>query len=474
MDTEAGAPAPSPALRIALLGHGGVLYAGSPWKLNLARRTFPLLAFLLLRRTEPVSRDLIAFTLWPDDDEEEARANLRRYLYQLQKALPPSIGEPRLLLCADTAQWNPAASLWLDVAEFERSCEGDADLEGAVELYAGDLLESRYDEWLIPERERLHHACLSTLGALIVAYRRRADHRRAILYSRRLLALDPWREDSIRELMALHYESGNAAGALAEYQRFAEVLRTELDVEPMLETTVLRDLIARNRPIENSSTVEREASALAPPTIGLPFAGRQHELEQLHERWSGAARGFGGLVLIGGEAGIGKSRLVAEAARDVERGGGRVLWGSTTAPERTPCQCLIEALRSALPLAAAADIQPEWLAILAQVLPDIRQRGFDLPALPPADPKREQLRLFEALTVCFASIARPRPLLVVLEDLHWAGAATMDAIGFIARRAAQTRMLILATYREEETRRVHPVRVFRREFGRSPTSACTP
>ena len=147
-----------------------------PHELATLPRTWPLWAYLLLHRSHPVKRETLAFTLWPDEPEASARANLRRHLHDLKRILPPpagSSGPDWLLVDARTIQWNPECDYWLDVMEFER-LSGSADtLAEAVALYEGDFLESSYDDWLFYERERLRDLYLADLSQLTM--RSRAD-----------------------------------------------------------------------------------------------------------------------------------------------------------------------------------------------------------------------------------------------------------------------------------------------------------
>ena len=167
-------------------------------------------------------------------------------------------------------------------------------------------------------------------------------------------------------------------------------------------------------------------------------------------------------MLIGGEAGIGKSRLALEFARTVEERGGRVLSGATGYPEQMPYQALIDALRSVLPLVASLDIGDVWLASLATLMPELADRFPTLPSLPKVEPADERTRLFEALARCLSALAKARPLLVVLEDLQWAGEATIAAIDYLLRRLLLQPILLLVTYRDDETPRAHPLRRLRR------------
>lgn len=447
-------------LRVHLLGQFHIFHDAQPLKFSAPPKTLPLLAFLLLHSEHPIPRETLAFTLWPDETEADARANVRRHLYHLTRVLPPARDDaPWLILDAETAQWNPHADYWLDVAEFKRLSQAHAWAE-AVELYGGDLLENVYDDWLFYPREQLRTLYFADLNQLILHCRAERDYIRAIAYARRLLTHDPLREDTVRQLMALHYEAGDRASALREYEQFARRLRQELAVEPMPETIAVYESIVRNArlpTIEARPTTHDSADRpISHPSsaVTLPFVGRDAEMAQLRAAWSRAARQRGGCVLIGGESGIGKTRLVSELARVVEAQGGRVLWGSAS-PDAAPYQAIAAALRSALPLVIAlAEVETfrrnvsTGLAVVATLVPELRARVPHLPTLVPLDPEREQARLFEALARCLEGLAQPRPLLLVLDDLHWAGAATLAWLEFLAPRLTHLPVLVVGTYRQ--------------------------
>ena len=141
-----------------------------------------------------------------------------------------------------------------------------------------------------------------------------------------------------------------------------------------------------------------------------------------------------------------------------------MLRGAATYPEPGPYQPIVEAFRDALPLLTALDIDPAWLAAIGPLLPELRQRRPGLPSLPLLNPDRERARLFEALGRCVEGLAQPRPILLLLEDLHWAGAATIAFVESLAARAAAQPILLLVSYREEEAPRVHPLRDFVRKL----------
>jgi DNA-binding SARP family transcriptional activator/tetratricopeptide (TPR) repeat protein/energy-coupling factor transporter ATP-binding protein EcfA2 len=453
-------------LQIQLLSRLQLFYHGEPLRFNAPGKTAALLAYLLIHRERRVSRETLAFALWPDESEDKARANLRRHLQLLQRTLPPNPDRPWLLSDRGEVQWNPQCDFRLDVLDFERlSSEADG-IGAAIESYLGDLLADNFDDWLLPERERLRRMQCSNLERLTDKHRRDRDFRNAILSAQALLAHDPWREDTIRTLMSLRYESGDRAGALQEYEAFAQRLRHDMGVEPMPETQARYESITRN--VAPPAAVEElEPRRPFSAQIALPFVGREQELAQLNEWWTRAAHGHGRFVLIGGEAGIGKSRLLAQLNSIAERQGGRVILGGTTFPETMPYQAVAEALREALAMIAQREIEPMWLAAASALLPELRQTGTELPTLPVLEAPREQARLFEALARCVAGISRARPLLIILEDLHWSGGATAALLEYLTRRIHALPVLIAATYRNDRADRSHPLRALRRALHRS-------
>ncbi len=458
-------------LKVFFLGQPRFLLNDQPLRFSARPKTFSLLAYLLLYRDQPISRETLAFTLWPDESEKAARANLRRHLNHLTTTLPRA-KQFWFISDSDTAQWNPASDYWLDCAEFERLTNHPGTHAQSLALYTDDLLQDLYDDWIIHERERLRNLYFKTISDLITQLRAERDFARAMAYAQILALRDPLREDAARVMMTLAYEMGDRAGALKTFDEFSRRLRDEIAVEPMPETLVLRDQIARNArlPIMDRLNESNGNRALTPkkdfilPAPLLPFVGRADELIQLKTRWERAARGNGNLAMISGEAGIGKTRLTAELARIAEREGARVLYGGTAPDESTPYQAIAEALRAALALVATLDLEPIWLAALARLIPELRQRRPDLPTLAALDPERERARLFEAITLTVVALAAPRPLLLILEDLHWATATTIGLLEYLVRRATNHSILILITAREEESARTHPLREFRRKL----------
>jgi DNA-binding SARP family transcriptional activator len=201
-------------------------------------RAESLLAYLLLHREAPQPRQRLAFLLWPDSSDPQARTNLRHLLHNLRRALPDP--DRFLEVTQRTLRWRDDAAWWLDVAAFEdavaRTGQAVPALQEAVELYGGDLLQSSYDEWLLEERERLRRRYLEALERLAELLEAGREHARAIGYAERLLREDPLREATYRLLMRLHDARGDRARALRTYHACAATLERELSVEPSAAT----------------------------------------------------------------------------------------------------------------------------------------------------------------------------------------------------------------------------------------------
>ena len=227
------------------------------------------------------------------------------------------------------------------MVEFEAALRDPERVDEAIALYGGDLLAEIYDDWVTSERERLRSLCLDALATLARTRRAERDFSRSLAAAAHLLTLDPWREDIVRLAMSVRYESGDAAGALAEYARFARKLGEEMGVAPMPETVALREAIVRNEALPGAIAAPRSSESSAWAARGPGVALRRAHARAGRAVRALAARGarHGTTVAIGGEAGRGKTRLTAELARGIEEQGGRVFAGGTSLPgSRMPYQ----------------------------------------------------------------------------------------------------------------------------------------
>jgi predicted ATPase/DNA-binding SARP family transcriptional activator len=463
-----------PVLHIQLLGSFQASYGTDLVGTLSSPRLQSFLAYLLLHRDAPQSRQQVAYTFWPDSTDAQARTNLRKALYDLRQALPDA--DTYVEADTQTMRWRTESHLTLDVDEFERALQdaeaaeeqGDLQatcdaLERAVALYSGDLLPSCYDDWIRPERERLRASYLDALERLAQRLEERRDVRGAVDQAQRLLRHDPLHEPAYRRLMRLHALQGDRAGALHVYHTCVTVLERELGVAPGEETRQAygRLLEVEVGPSSATGAVDRvspapEAPASAAGLPGLvasaPLIGRHPEWAQLITSWERAAHGTAGATLIEGEAGIGKSRLAEELARRLARQGIRVATARCYAAEGAlPYAPVVSWLR-ALPL---PELEPVWMNELARLLPERldRQAGLS-PSGPIREPWQRQ-RLFEALAR--AALGAARPLLLLLDDLQWCDPDTREWLHYLLRYDPQAPLLVLGTVRAEELDAQHPL-----------------
>ncbi|RME49340.1 MAG: 6-hydroxy-D-nicotine oxidase, partial [Chloroflexi bacterium] len=276
-----------PALHIRILGDFHIAHDDAPVTGVNTPRLQSLLAYLLLHSEAPQLRQQAAFLLWPDSTEAQARTNLRRELHHLRRALP---GAGRFLQAdAKSLQWLPDAPFTLDVADFEAAVAQahqaeeaghqtavQTALAEAVELYRGDLLLSCYDDWILPERERLSHMFIQAMERLIQLLESRREYATAIRYARRLLRYDPLHEATYRRLMRLHALNGDRARALRVYHTCVTVLQRELAVEPSPATHE-----AYQRLLDMDTSPASPATPVVKSVAEWRLVGRQPEWEQL-------------------------------------------------------------------------------------------------------------------------------------------------------------------------------------------------
>ena len=231
-------------LDIRLLGGFSLNYGDRPVTAITSRRSQALLAYLVLHRQVAQSRQRLAFHLWPESTDEQARANLRKELSRLRLGLTSS--EEFLRIDTRTLQWLPDGNFTLDVAEFEtavKAAEQTTDrsairihLEQAIEQYRGNLLPDWEDEWVLPERERLQQKHLRALERLVSVLEEQRDYQTALTYAQQMLSLDPLNEAAYGALIRLYGLSGDRAKALQLYHQCMTVLREELGVDPSSTT----------------------------------------------------------------------------------------------------------------------------------------------------------------------------------------------------------------------------------------------
>jgi tetratricopeptide (TPR) repeat protein len=191
------------------------------------------------------------------------------------------------------------------------------------------------------------------------------------------------------------------------------------------------------------------------------FVGRGDELAQLRQVWERARAGARQVVMIGGEPGIGKTRLTLEFARAVHAEGATVLLGHCDEETLTPYQPFVEALRYYVTVCPPDELRAQapltGRAELARLVPELAQRLPDLGASVAGDPEGQRYRLFEAVAALLAAAANAHPLLLILDDVHWADKASLLLLRHIARAATPAALCIAGAYRDTEVDRAHPL-----------------
>lgn len=460
-------------LKIYLLGgfhveQNGRVIRDDAWGQRRLART--LVKLLAVERTHSLHRDQILEFLWPDVGLDSALNGFSKALHAARRALEPDL-MPRatskyLRLNDDILSFN-RENVWVDIDHFEALAEHaarDGDIhsyEAAYHAYTGELLpEDRYEDWAEERRTALRDTRGRLLVLLADALKQDGMHEAAAEYLRQVLQEDPAREDVHRRLMRLYAEMGNRHEALRQYQLCGQILERELDVEPDAETEalhqdILENRIQRRQPPKESGTHGRVAG-LGPEqeawAFPLPLLGRDRALEHLRRDLARAESGKGRLILIGGESGVGKRRLVAELAREAHASGVQVLWGTgTSGGADVSYGPFIAALEFHLATRSAAECE-----VFARSYPELAGRIPSLAAaasFPPALPEAEATQLTYPILRLLTDIGNDRPILLILGNLHAADAASLQLLEYLARLSSQQKWLLIGMYREEDMER---------------------
>ena len=292
-----------------------------------------LLVYLLIEHQQPHRRESLATLLWPDQPDARARQNLRQALSNLRQALGDTDESttPYLLIDRHEVQFNPQATVWLDVAEFvalSDACKRHHHRhpsvclpclrcqEAMLTLYPGDFLagfsltdSNLFEEWVLLKREWLHIQAVEALGQLADFYERRGDYAPARRYAQQMVRLEPWREESHRQLMRLLAHEGQRSAALAQYETCRRVLARELGVAPTAETDNLHTAIREAVDLPRLAAKRPAVAALS--AAATPFVGRAVECAELAEM---LADPDSRLITLLGTGGTGKTRLAMQVA----------------------------------------------------------------------------------------------------------------------------------------------------------------
>ncbi|HSD82286.1 MAG TPA: AAA family ATPase, partial [Anaerolineae bacterium] len=456
------------ALSLSFLGPLTLRTEGCPLALPATQKACSLLAYLVLHHDHAYPREQLADLLWPDRPRDKALHNLSTALWHIRRILPT---ENYLLADTHTLQFDPASEYWLDVQEFESNLQeargrqqeaGLVSLAACVKLYRGDLLEGFYDDWCLEERYRLEALYLNALDQLVTGYQSVKHFEEALQYAKLLLAHDPLREDMHCIIIRLQAGLGNQAEALHQARWCRAVLKAESNAEVSSEMAALCDGLFGSawRYEPGVETFARPDSLRAGKVLALErpsLVGREHEWSELLAHWEKAQSPQGHVIFVKGEAGIGKSRLAQELTEYVRQSGGWVASGHCYEYERAmPYGLLVDLLRGALSITrnSLEHLAPWQMTELARLAPELEA--------PPATPRflpvdQEQSRLFDALLFFLFDLAKQNPLLLIMEDMHWANDSTLAWFHYLARRLSGVPILLFATCRCEEVSDGHPL-----------------
>ena len=455
------------------------------------RKTLALLFYLALEAgAQP--REHLAALLWPEASPERSHASLRNTLGRLHTVLRQASGQAHPLYLSVTHNslgLNPGAEIILDLQLVERAYtlaradrssrmlpEGSASLpllQSAVACQRGDFLAGfslgdapAFDDWAVMQREVWHRRLGLILDRLSEIQFSRGEFAGAAETASRWMALDALNEVAYRCKMRAHFAAGERGQALETYELCRATLAAELGIEPEPDTTALAELIRTQAPPVHP--LRRTAPQPHQPITSVAFlenlfSGRTREHQVLVNCFGRATAGQPQLVVLRGEAGIGKTNLARKFIAWTNTRGAELLQGSAfESGSHLPFQPLVDALRLRLELEnSPMDLLDEvWLPPLSQLLPGLHE---NYPGLPPAPKERFHLeaevsktQLFETFTQLTMRLAKRAPLVLFLDDLQWTDSATLDLLHYAIRRwqDSAARVLIFASLRSEA---LHPM-----------------
>ena len=423
-----------------------------------SRKARTLLALLASARGAAVTTDRIVEALWHGDPPRDPAANVATLVSRLRRAVGSGIvvGLPGAYGLGGT--WS------LDLEEARQWCAQAAGRAAAGELALAEtaaaaaqallgsgpaLPDEDDDDWVLEVRREAdalrRDARHQRVAALV-----EVEPARAVPVASAGVAPDPYDERAVRDLMRALAADGQVAAALAAYDRLARTLRDDLGTDPDRASTDLHLALLRHPgPTRAEGRLPRVPIAAPPDAL----VGRDTQLAALRDTWRSAVAGEDvDLVLIVGEGGIGKTRLLDALAEWCSATGGQVLRGRCHPAERSLfVQPFVDALRPGLAalqrdalVAVLRDHEGAW----ATLVPDLGTVLGEVPA-PPADRDLQRRATYDAVLAALRRLAAARPLVLVIDDLQDAGAATLDLLGYLSRRLDGSRVLLVGAVRSE-------------------------
>lgn len=459
------APRPAPtsghALEVRVLGPLEAIVDGRPLQVD-TRKALAILAMLAVER-RPFAREELAAVLWPESDDDAARGALRRTLSVLRTGL----GGAWLATDRATVALEPGAFVDLQALDAALASGRLDRLEEAAGLARGPFVAGftlrdspPFDDWRATWESAAERQTAAVLDALSAALQASGDLAGALAAASRRVALNPLDEPAQRRLMLLLARTGDRAGAIHCYRACVSALDQELGVPPLAETTELYEAI-RDERVEPASPPPAPPVAEAPRR--LPMVGRESELGRVLGAVAGAVPD-GRVVIVEGEAGIGKTRLLEAAVESAAARGSRALTARAFAAEQDiPYGPVIELLRIGL---ARPDAASRLATVPAGVLAEV-ERLVPLPAgmrretasqPPRMDRLEARARLLDAIATTLTALVAadgsadgpPVAGIVLIEDLQWCDEASREVIGWLARRLHGRAVALILAWRPED------------------------
>ena len=441
---------PDAVTQVRLLGPPRITRGGAVVAVD-TRKAIALLAYLAVTG-RAASRDHLASLLWPDADQQRARSALRRTLSALNTAL----GGSGLDIARETLATTDGVEI--DVTTFRNAAAADdvASLRRAADLVEGDLLAGftlrdspEFDDWQLAAADELREQ----LGAVLDTLSARVDGTDALAFAKRWVSLNDLHEPAHRRVMELYARNGDRASALKQYRECVAALERGLGVEPLDDTTELYESIRQDR---GALTSPRPVMPVSVASVReLPLVGRTHEIATLSDAYASIARS-GRLIVIGGEPGIGKTRLAGELVASA-RTNGAVVIETRCHPEeeRMAFGTIVELLRS-IGAERITRCAPSSVAEIARLAPDL---AGDVATSSAIDPAAAQTRLFQAIVdVITTATSSDAPALVFIDDAHWMDESSVDVLRYLVRRLTDHPLCVLIAWRTDDVPPAHPLR----------------
>jgi DNA-binding SARP family transcriptional activator/predicted ATPase len=475
------------ALKIYLFGSPHIERGEAPVEVD-TRKAIALAAYLALN-PQPSSRDTLAALFWPEVEESRAKSSLRRTLWSLNRALDG----PWLDADRDLIRLQRNDDLWIDVDAFhaylaqcgshphpaEQVCPLClAPLAEAAALYTGDFMvgfslrdSPAFDDWQFYQAESLRRTYVDALQRLVLAAGREGALEAAIDYTRRWLAVDPLHEPAHRQLMQLYAQTGERTLALRQYRECVRILEQELGVPPLDETTNLYQMIQANQlpaaPVQPAPAPAKSPSGRYPPSSPtqprpMPLVGRLPEWTTLQRRYAEIGRA-GHLIVLEGEAGIGKTRLAEEFVAHVRSQGATVITARCYPGEHGLAYGpFIEGIRLLLQSESAGiglqSLPAHTVSEVTRLFPELAHLRPDLPVPSALDGPGAQMRFFEAVGDLLSHLlGQVPPGLLFFDDLQWLDNGSLELLTYLVRRLERRPFCLLCTWRHGDVTGDHPL-----------------